>query len=447
MRQRPAGAPAGPAADPQRLHGPAGRMVSSVMRDGKYWSDATVEEVLSTVLGRTGLLESVRVGIGEADGMFIAADARAAADVPRFDNSAVDGYALNSADLKDGGAVLDVVEEVQAGRVPASPVGGGRSVLVMTGAPLPAGADCVVPVEDAARTGSKVSIEGYSGKPNLRKAGEIAAAGEMLAATGTRLGPADLALLASGGYAQVDVRRRPAVTVISTGDELEYPGVSLEPGRIWACNSYALAALAAAYGAAVRDAGILRDGPEGTQEALLRAIDSSDMVVTSGGVSAGQWDCVKDAVHSLCDEDWTWRINMHPGRPLAFGVRGGKLVFGLPGNPVAAMVSFCQFARAALLRMQGAADVSIPTLEAVLAEGVSVKAGTVHFLRARLEWADGVCLARPVGSQGSAIIRGMADADALLVAGPEKTRYEAGDRIRAQVLDFKRPASRPLRTV
>jgi molybdopterin molybdotransferase len=348
---------------------------------------------------------------------------------------------VRSADLGElpsgGEARFDVVEELPAGAVPARTVGPGQAAFIMTGAPVPTGADFVVPVEYSRREGGKVILAAYSGGANVRSAGEVSRRGEPVLSRGTGLGPAELALLTSVGLARVMVRRRPRVAVLSTGDELLGPGEAAEPGKIWACNAPALCSLVRAYGGSAVDLGIVPDNEKGIEAAFRRALDASDAVVSSGGVSVGRWDHVRGVIARLCPDARAWQVRMRPGRPQVFGTHDGVLIFGLPGNPVAVMVSFYQFVRAALLKMQGRSRPDIPEVTAVLDEPVKKKPGVLHFLRAVLSFRDGAFHARTTGAQGSGIVSSMATANALLCVGPERTRYDAGETLTAQILDFK----------
>ncbi len=398
--------------------------------------EISIEDARDFILSRIKILPSVRERIGRAAGMTLASDVMADHDVPAFDNSAVDGYAVRERDLSGGRGEFRLIEKARAGTVPRKRLGPGEAALIMTGAPIPGGADFVVPVEFASRSRQRVRVKGYRGKPNVRSAGEVMKKGAISLAAGTRIGPAEAAVLASSGVSDVPVRRRPVVSVISTGDELLRPGSRPKPGFVWSCNSLSVKALAERYGCICKDAGIVRDRPGDVLRALGKALESSDAVISTGGVSEGEWDFVKSAIRNLCGISRTWRVRMQPGRPLSFGVSAGRPVFGLPGNPVAAMISFYQFARPALIAMQGGSGIRIPEVDAVLEEGVSRKRGVVHFLRAKLSYKRGVFRASLAGPQGSAIIGSMAAADALLVVGPDKTEYKAGEKARAQLLDW-----------
>jgi molybdopterin molybdotransferase len=388
-------------------------------------------------LSKVRALDSQTLPLDDAFGRTLARDVRVTIDVPPFDNSAMDGYAVRAEDLRAGLLSFTVTEEVRAGTVPRTIVGLGQAVFIMTGAPMPEGADTVVRREDARREGDRVAFTAYAEKANVRYTGETTRAGDLALAQGALLGPAEIAVGASHGLAELEVSLAPRVAVISTGDELLAPGDPPLPGKIYACNAQSLTGLAAAYGARVRDFGTVRDRFDTVVEVFHAAMETSDVVVSSGGVSVGEWDHVRDVIDHLCPDGHRWQVSMRPGRPLVFGARNGTLVFGLPGNPVAVMVSFYQFVRPALLAMQGRCDIAAPEVDAELLEPVAKRPGSVHFLRARLTYRDGRFLAATTGPQGSAIISSMAAANALLCIGPEKTEYRAGETVRAQILDFK----------
>jgi len=398
----------------------------------------SVEEARKRVLDMVAVLDTVELPLEECLGLFLAEEVFSSVDLPPFDNSAMDGYAVRAADVagaEQGSPVrLEVLEDLPAGYVAESEVGPGQSVRIMTGAPLPRGADTVVPVEDTSREGSGVLISRpWERGANVRKAGEEIGAGDAALPAGRRVGPAEMGVLAALGIYRPRVKRRPRAVVLSTGDELLDPQEELRPGKIRDTNSYTIAALAREAGAEVRRLGIVRDRAEELRRALRDNLGQADLFITSGGVSVGDYDLVKQVLAELGDMDF-WKVNMRPGKPQAFGHIGGRPLFGLPGNPVSVMVSFEQFVRPALRKMMGASELFRPVLEAVVEEPMGRSAGRVEFVRVVLRRAGGELLARPTGPQGSGILRSMVLGHGLAVLGEEVGRLQPGQRVTVQVL-------------
>jgi len=407
----------------------------------------SVTEARETILDVVGPLETEVVAAAGSAGRTLAEPVKALVDIPPFDNSAMDGFAVRLEDLRDASAdnpvSLEVIEEVPAGVVASQPVTGGKAISIMTGAPLPAGADAVIPVEEIERQdggGARaITVSFLPKRVHIRKAGEVAPVGSTVLEPGIRLGPAQLGMLASVGAAEVRVSRKPKVAIIATGDELAEPGQPLEPGKIYASNSAALVELVRSYGGEPLDLGVARDTEEEIEAKMRDGLSRADMVITSGGVSVGEYDHVKKVMARLDAGPRFWRVRMRPGQPLAFAVADGKPIFGLPGNPVAVMVSFFQFARCSLLKMQRRTEILPPTIDAVLDEPIKTRQGFTSFLRARLVHRSGEFHASKTGPQGSAIVGSMTVADAFLVIGPENTDLPVGARVPAQVLDFVPP--------
>jgi molybdopterin molybdotransferase len=398
----------------------------------------SVEEARRRVLDMVAVLDTVELPLEECLGLFLAEEVFSSVDLPPFDNSAMDGYAVRAADVAgaDRGSPvrLEVLEDLPAGYVAESEVGPGQSVRIMTGAPLPGGADTVVPVEDTSREGSGVLVScPWERGANVRKAGEEMRAGDAALPAGRRVGPAEMGVLAALGIYRPRVKRRPRAVVLSTGDELLDPQEELRPGKIRDTNSYTIAALAREAGAEVRRLGIVRDRAEELRRALQDNLEQADLFITSGGVSVGDYDLVKQVLAELGDMDF-WKVNMRPGKPQAFGNIGGRPLFGLPGNPVSVMVSFEQFVRPALRKMMGAGELLRPMLEAVVEEPMGRSAGRVEFVRVVLRREGGEMLARPTGPQGSGILRSMVLGHGLAVLGEEVGRLQPGQRVTVQVL-------------
>jgi molybdopterin molybdotransferase len=383
------------------------------------------------------------VPILDALGRVLADTMVATADIPPFRNSAMDGYAVRAADLRAATraapARLRVIAEGPAGYAPRGTVVPGTAIRIMTGAPLPPGADTVVRFEETdeaareptrepdlgAATGQEVAIFVAQGPAiNVREAGEDLRAGVVALAAGTALRPAELGVLASLGYGRVRVHRRPQVAIVSTGDEVVPPGQPLLPGQIRDSNGTTLAALVRRYGGVPRLLGVARDTiPELT--ATLAAARDADLILTSGGVSMGDYDMVKDVLRAEGRID-IWQVRMKPGKPLAYGQLGGKPFLGLPGNPVAAYVSFELFARPLILRQLGHAVLDKPTIRARLAERVQNGGGRQHYVRALVTAGPDGPIVRPTGEQGSGVLTALTRANGLLVI-PEGVEALAAD--------------------
>lgn len=390
------------------------------------------------VLEQIRPLEPIELGLADAQGCVLAQDAVAASDLPPFANSAMDGYALRAADAWPG-ARLELIGEVAAGAAPRVPVGPGQAVRIMTGAPMPPDADAVVPVELADEHGGVVVLRaGAEPGANVRAAGEDVRHGELVLRSGRVLAPADIGMLAALGYPRVLVRPQPRVVVISTGDELVEPDQPIGLGQIRDANSYTLTAMAREAGASVFRHAIVPDDDAALTEAFEGALAHSDLLVTSGGVSAGRYDLVKVVLQRLGDVRFN-RVAMRPGMPQAFGLLPrvpdrAIPVFGLPGNPVSAFVSFEVFVRPAIRRLQGRTDISRPRVQASLEAALQSPRDKVEFVRVTLRRHDGAWHARPTGEQGSGILRSAVDADGLAEIPADRTSMAAGERVTVHLL-------------
>ena len=328
-------------------------------------------EAVSLVLENTPRLPVARVPLVEARGLALAGDVRAGFDSPPFDNSAVDGYALRSADA-EAGRTFRVVDEAPAGHPAQKGVGEGEAIKIFTGGVVPRGADAVVMVEDTSGWSEAFELK----KPakagqNLRAAGEDVRAGDVILRAGTEVGGAEIALAATQGYGELPVYRKPQVVILSTGSELVEPGTrELSPGEIFDSNSFALLAQALEAGADARRTVATSDDVDTLRAAMGEALSSADVVVTSGGVSVGQRDLVKSTLLELGVEQVFWGVKLKPGKPVFFGTRGDTRFFGLPGNPVSAMVCFELFVRPALMKMMGREDKRRPRIEVYFDVGV-----------------------------------------------------------------------------
>jgi molybdenum cofactor synthesis domain-containing protein len=397
-----------------------------------------VDEALEIVLRETPSLPGEEVALEDALGRVLAEDVRADADMPPFDRAAMDGYAVRAADVATVPASLGVVGEVPAGAWPDREVGPGEAIRIMTGAPVPGGATAVQQVEKTRLVdeGRRVEIlasvvEGTHIAPR----GCEVRAGDPVLERGLGLGPAAIAVLASTGRARVPVGRRPRLVVLVTGDEIVDVTVAPGPGQIRNSNGPAVAAQARLAGAEVRLLGVAPDREEETVAALREGFASEpDVLTISGGVSAGDHDLVEPALERLGVELLFTKVAIKPGAPLVFGRREGTLVFGLPGNPVSAQVTFDVFVRAALLRMQGARVVSRPRLEAELLAPVKNRSGRRAHLPARVRFEDGRLVARPVRSMGSGDLVAHARANALMALEADRTLAESGETVEALLL-------------
>ena len=398
-----------------------------------------VEVAQARVLGAFQTLAAEKVPILQSVGRVLAEDACARADIPPLANSSMDGYAVRAADTRGAGpgtpVYLSIVGELPAGYVTDQVVTSGTAVRIMTGAPLPAGADAVVKVEDTASEGALVRILAEVEPGNyVRAAGEDVRAGSTVIPRGTRLRPQEAGMLAALGYRGVSVTRKPRVAILATGDELVGPEEALTPGKIRDANSTSNAAQVAEHGGVPILLGIARDRIEELTAKIQAGLEADvDLFLTSGGVSVGDFDLVKDVLASKGQMEF-WRVRMKPGKPLAFGHMAGVPVLGLPGNPVSVMVSFEMFARPALLKMQGLTDWQRPVVTATLMDAIEQKDGRRHFVRVRLAWEDDEYRAYLTGAQGSGILSSMLLANALAIIPEDWDHAPAGARVAAMML-------------
>jgi len=388
------------------------------------------------VLENVERLPAVRVPLVEARGLALAEDLLASFDSPPFDNSAVDGFAVRSADATEAGRTFRVVDEAPAGRPAEKAVGPGEAVKIFTGGVIPEGADAVVMVENTSGWGEAFELKkAASPGQNVRGAGEDARAGELLLRAGTEIGAPEVALAATQGYGELPVHRRPRVVVLSTGTELVEPGTrELLTGEIFDSNSFALLSQALDAGASARRLSAPSDEEGEIRSALEEALATADVVVTSGGVSVGEKDLVKSTLLDLGVEQVFWGIKLKPGKPVFFGARDDARFFGLPGNPVSAMVCFELFVRPALMAMMGRHDYRRPRLNVYFDADVENRFGRLHAMRVTLERTEKGWRAESVGAQGSGLVRSLARADALALIGPESNGVRAGEPVEAIVL-------------
>jgi molybdopterin molybdotransferase len=367
-----------------------------------------IDEALALVLEWVQPLAGEDVAVARAAGRVVAEPALAVTDLPPFDSSAMDGYAVRSSDTP---GPLTVVGHSAAGKPESRRLEAGEAIVISTGAVVPDGADAVVPVE---RTSGEVEVERVSAGDNVRPRGGDARTGDVIVESGDVLRPAQLGALAAAGIATVRCTRRPRVTVLATGSELRAPGETLAPGEIYESNTVLLAAQLASAGAEVTVIPAVSDDAAATRAALERGL-ASDMLVTSGGVSVGPHDLVRGALAELGAEEIFWRVAVKPGKPIAFAVRGGTLVFGLPGNPVSSLVGFELFVRPALLALQGARDPGPAYLPGRLGAEVRRTENRDELVRARTRIEDGAVVLEPLTGQESHMIVRSAAASALVL--------------------------------
>ncbi len=392
-------------------------------------------EAVRLVLENTSRLPVESTPLVEAQGLALAEDLGARFDSPPFDNSAVDGYALRSADAEAGRTFI-VVDEAPAGRPAAKSVGEGEAIKIFTGGVIPEGADAVVMVENTSGWGEEFELKkAASPGQNVRRSGEDVREGEVILRRGKEIGPPEIALAATQGYGSLPVFRRPGVVVLSTGTELVEPGArDLEPGEIYDSNSFAVIAQAREAGAEARRLYAASDDAEVLRDAVKEALESADVVVTSGGVSVGEKDLVKATMLELGVQQVFWGVKFKPGKPLFFGVRGGVRFFGLPGNPVSAMVCFELFVRPALMKMMGREDKKRQRIQVYFERDVKNQFGRMHAMRVSLERTERGWLARSAGAQGSGLVSSLTRADALALVGPDSEGVRAGEPVEAIVL-------------
>jgi molybdopterin molybdotransferase len=391
----------------------------------------SVAEALERVLAGVAVLGTESVPLGEALGRVLAEPVVAGREIPPWDNSSMDGYALRAADTatasQEHPVTLPVVGEVAAGRVAAREVGPGQAYRILTGAPLPPGSDAVVPQEEVRRDGSHVSLRRPVQRgAYVRPRGEDIRSGDRILEAGSSLRPAALGVLAALGNARVSVYRRPTVAVLSTGDELVDPEAPLGPGQIPDSNTYTLCGLAVEAGAVPLSLGIAPDRREELVERFRRGLEAN-VLVSSAGVSVGDRDFVREAVETLGARLAFWKVNLRPGKPLTFGRIGECLFFGLPGNPVSSMVTFELFVRPVLRRLGGHRILGRPRIRARALEPIDNPGSRPGYLRVRLESRNGNLGARPTGEQGSAILRSMLLADGLAVVPGDTQIPEGGE--------------------
>ncbi|MBI5144504.1 MAG: molybdopterin molybdotransferase MoeA [Candidatus Omnitrophica bacterium] len=401
-----------------------------------------VNEASRLILKHARQLNPETVDLTESFGRLLAEDIYSDSDIPLFDNSAMDGYALKSSDTRGASRanpkILEVVEDIRAGCLPKKKIRDNQAIRIMTGAPLPDGADAVVMVEYTRKLkGIEDLVELYrevrQGE-NIRRAGEDIKKGTKVIQKGTLLKSSHMGLLASVGKPKVKVSRRPKVAVLATGDEVIDIDERLTKGKLYSSNTYTIYGQILNCGGIPKNLGIAKDRPKELKKKIKNGLDC-DLVLTSGGVSVGDYDLVKDVLAEMGTEMKFWKVAMRPGKPLAFGIIRGVPVFGLPGNPVSSMVSFEIFVRPLILKMLGQEKDDRIEVEATLEEAIEKRKGLRYFLRAWTQWHNGAYRTRTTGPQGSGILRSMALANSLIILPEDKGYFKRGAKVTVRFFD------------
>ncbi len=395
----------------------------------------TYNEALTRILAQVTPLPAAETQLEEALGLILGEAIVSPIDLPPFANSSMDGFAVRASEVQSPPTTLPVAGDIPAGALSIPALRPGTTLRIMTGAPLPEGADAVVPVEETETqpSGSVTFLTAAISGDCIRPAGEDVAAGSVVLTAGTRLRPAGIGLCAAVGRSTVRVNPRPRVAIISTGDELVSPGQPLEQGQIYNSNAYSLAAQVKEAGGIVTHRLSARDTPESLREAFDQCA-GADLLLTSGGVSVGDFDYVKAVFAERGTVDF-WRVAIRPGKPLAFGHWGSTLFFGLPGNPVSSLVTFELFVRPALRRLLGHSDTSRPLISARLTEDAVHNPGRQSFLRAVATQTAGGTTVRPLSRQGSGMLGAAAEANALLIMPTDLSVLSAGTTADVLLLD------------
>ncbi len=412
-----------------------------------------VSPALKTILKCIKPLDTEPIKLTDSLGRVLAQGIHASCDIPGFDNSAMDGYAVLASDTKSANKknpiVLEVIDDVRAGYVSKKILKNNQAIRIMTGAPIPKGANSVIMVEDTQKevSGIRYQVSGRKRKrefvkifrevergENIRRRGEDIKRQELVILKGTLLNAAHIGILASLGEAKVKVARKPKVAILATGDELVDIDKKLEPGKLRSSNTYTLYSQIINCGGIPKNLGIVRDNPKQLEARLKKGL-GCDLILTSGGVSVGDYDLVKFILAKMGTNIKFWKVAMRPGKPLVFGTIKNIPVFGLPGNPVSSMISFEVFVRPAMLKMLGQNSDERKQVEAVLEEDIRKKKGLRYFLRAKTYGKDGVFLTRTSGPQGSAILKSMAQANSLIILPEDKELIKKGTRVTVRFLE------------
>lgn len=392
-----------------------------------------IDQARALILAGFSPLDGIDVPVGDALGMVPTTDLFAPHDLPRFNNSAMDGYAVRTSDIAGVPTRLTIAGEVRAGEPGNEVVASGTAWRIMTGAMVPEGADAIVPVENTSEEAGRVVIETLPPTlAHIRPAGDDVKEGDLLVASGSELLAGELALIASMGLSPLEVHRRPRVAVLSTGDELVAPEDMPGTGQIRDSNSVALRALVAEAGGTAEVVGPVPDDRSAVRAAVLDAARGTDLIVSSGGVSVGRYDFVKDVLEEVGALGF-WRVAMQPGKPVASGRVGDVPFIGLPGNPVSIHIGFEQFVRPAIRKMRGCSQLLRPTVKARLSSRLEKKLGRLHLVRVRLSFTEDGILATPTGGQGSHIQSSLVDCHGVARFDIGSTVLEEGDEVVVEV--------------
>ena len=398
-----------------------------------------VQEALDKILTKIQFKGVEKVSLDQALGRVMAEDVVSRINNPPLDNSAMDGYAVIAKDIQsatpENPVKLEMVEEIAAGYTAKGTLKPGQTMRIMTGAPIPPGADAVLMQEDTQKDGDSIlCLDRADVEENIRRAGEDIKIGESVLKKGTTLSPAHIGMLAVIGRSQIAVGQRPTVAILSTGDEILELDETPEGPQIFNSNGHMLAAQIKSAGGIPVYLGIAKDTEEDLMEKFAWAL-KADIVVSSGGVSVGDYDLVKSTLQKMGQEMLFWKVAMKPGKPLAFGRIGKTPIFGLPGNPVSSFVSFEQFVRPSLRKVLGCSDLSHKTVQAKLTRTINKKPGRLHFLSSIVSWADGEYTVTPAGEQGSGILKSAANANGLLIFPLEAEEIKQGQEVAVQLLE------------
>ena len=398
-----------------------------------------VQDALDTILAKINFKGVEKVPLEQALGRVLAEDVVSRINNPPMDNSAMDGYALIAEDIQsatpENPVKLEMVEEIAAGYTAKGVLQPGQAMRIMTGAPIPAGANAVLMQEDTKKDGKIIFCEDKADvEENIRKAGEDVKIGEVVLKKGIPLSPAHIGMLAVVGRSQIAVSQRPIVAILSTGDEILELDETPEGPQIFNSNGHMLAAQIKSAGGLPVYLGIAKDTEKDLMEKFEWALQA-DIVVSSGGVSVGDYDLVKSSLQKMGQDMLFWKVAMKPGKPLAFGRIGETPIFGLPGNPVSSFVSFEQFVRPSLKKALGCSDLSHKTVKAKLTRTIKKKPGRLHFLSAVVSWTDGEYTVTPAGEQGSGILKSASNANGLLIFPLEADEIKQGQEVAVQLLE------------
>ena len=398
-----------------------------------------VQEALDKILSKIQFKGVEKIPLDQALGRVMAEDVVSRINNPPLDNSAMDGYALIAGDIQsatpENPVKLEMVEEIAAGYTAKGTLKPGQTMRIMTGAPIPPGADAVLMQEDTQKDGNSIlCLDRADVEENIRRAGEDIKIGESVLKKGTTLSPAHIGMLAVIGRSQIAVGQRPTVSILSTGDEILELDETPQGPQIFNSNGHMLAAQIKSAGGIPIYLGIAKDTEKDLMEKFEWAL-TADIVVSSGGVSVGDYDLVKSSLQKMGQDMLFWKVAMKPGKPLAFGRIGKTPIFGLPGNPVSSFVSFEQFVRPSLRKALGCSDLSHKTVQAKLTRTINKKPGRLHFLSSIVSWADGEYTVTPAGEQGSGILKSAANANGLLIFPLEAEEIKQGQEVAVQLLE------------